>query len=192
MESSLLSLGWQAVLSNRRVNTRLLIFPVLAALVIGSWICAVGSTNVLLNGNEIRGAVFLVFSALAAGLAGSIAVVPPRRKPRTRAAFPVSGGIMLWYCCALISLPQYLIGIPPKLLSVWISGPAFLYTFLTSYEVELPLIVFCGISCALLALVSRDFGPDHSTEDMLGYLVWSVCALRAFLLASWGPLSGVL
>lgn len=176
MKSSLVSLGWQAVLSNRRVRTRLLIFPVLAALVMGSWVCAVDNTNVLLNRNGIRGAVFLVFSALAAGLAGSIAVVPPKRKPRVRAAFPVSGGIILWYCCALISLPQYLIGIPSKLLSVWISGPAFLYTFIMSYEVELPLVVFCGISCAILALISRDFGPDRCTEDMLGYLVWFACA----------------
>jgi hypothetical protein len=191
MESSLLRLGCQAFLSNRRVNTRLLSFPVLAALVIGSWIGAVAGTNVLMNGNEIQGAVFLAFSALAAGLAGSIAVVPPERKPRTKAAFPVSGGIMLWYCCALISLPQYLIGIPPKLLSVWIRGPAFLYTFLTSYDIELPLIVFCGISCALLAFVSRDFGPDRSTEDLLGYLVWFVCAVRAFMLVRWGPVSGV-
>ena len=192
MESSSLRLGWRAFLSNRRVNTRLLIFPVLAALVIGSWIGAMDSTNVLLNGNEIQGAVFLVLSALAAGLAGSIAVVPPGRRPRTRAAFPVSGGIMLWYCCALISLPQYLIGIPPKLLSVWISGPAFLYTFLTSYDIELPLVVFCGVACAVLALVSRDFGPDCNTEDLLGFLVWFVCAVRAFLLVRWGPLGGVL
>ena len=225
MKSSLLGLGWQALVSNPRVKIRLLISPVLAALVIGNWICAMGTTNVLLNGNEIRGAVFLVYSALAAGFAGSIAVVPPgcrwtilrgrafrrtpassgsgraspsrnyakplRKKPGVRAAFPVSGGILLWYCCAFISLPQYLFGIPPKLLSVWVVGPAFLYTIITSYEVEFPLLVLCGGSCALLDFLSRGFGADRSTEEVLGYLVWFFCAVRAVLLVSWGPLSGL-
>jgi hypothetical protein len=189
---SLLNLSWRAVLSDRRVCARLLIFPVLAAFVIGSWISALQSTNVFLSGNRIQGAVFLVFSALAAGLAGSIVIVPPRRKPRARASLPISAGVTLWYACALISLPQYIIGFPPELLSVWISGPAFLYTFLTSYSVELFTVVLVGASSILFAYVSREFAPVDRIEDRLGYLVWFLCALRALLLASWGPLSGIM
>ena len=95
------------------------------------------------------------------------------------------------FVALFISLPQYLFGIPPKLLSVWVVGPAFLYTIITSYEIELPLVVFCGGSCALLDFLSRGFVADRSTEEFLGYLVWFVCAVRAVLLVSWGPLSGL-
>jgi hypothetical protein len=192
MKSSLPNLSWRVVLSNPRVGTRLLVFPVLAAFVAGGWISVLQGTSVFLSGNKVRGAVFLVLSALAAGLAGSIVIIPPRRTPRARAAFPVSAGIVLWYCCALISLSQYIIGIPRELLSVWISGPAFLYTFLTSYSAELLIIVLLGASCALFAFVSREFAPNSGIEDLLGYLVWFVCALRALLLACWGPLNGLM
>jgi hypothetical protein len=190
--SSSPSAGWQVLLSNRRLSIRLLVVSVLAVLVVESWISAAKDTNVLVDGDEARGAVFVVFSAFAAGLAGSIAVVPPRIRPRPRAGFPVSGGILLWYCCAIISLPQYLIGIPPKLLSVWISGPAFLYTFLIAHVIEFPLLVICGFGGALVALLSRQFHYDGCVEDRLGYLVWFICTLRAVFLASWGPLNGAL
>ena len=192
MYSDLLDLNRRAVLSNKRVGARLLAFPILSAYVIASWISALHSTNVFLSGNKIHGAAFLVFSALAAGLAGSILIVPPRATRRARATFPVPGGIILWYCCALVSLPQYIIGIPPDLISVWISGPAFLYTFLTSYDVELLILIFLGVSCALFALISREFAPYCGIDDLLGYSVWFFCSLRALLLTWWGPLNSAI
>ena len=75
---------------------------------------------------------------------------------------------------------------------MWISGPAFLYTFLTSYSVELFIVVLIGASSFLFAYVSREFAPVNSIEDQLGYLVWFLCALRALLLASWGPLNWIM
>jgi hypothetical protein len=190
MATRLIELGWRSLKSNRRTSIRLLIFPVLAAFVSYRWVCAVGSANLLVSRNQFKGALFLVFSAIASGLAGSIAIVPPRRRPRTKATFPVSAGIILWCLCALICFPQYLIGVVPNKINVWIIGPAALYTFLSSYEIELPLILVCGVICLLIAFLTRDFRADSSGEDKFGYAVWLVCVARAGLLVGWGPLNG--
>ncbi len=128
-----------------------------------------------------------------AGLAGSIILIPPKRTTDVGPQFPMSPGIVLWYCSAVISIPQFLIGLPTFIgrpkdgIVPSVLGLAVIYTFLISYLGDFLLLVFRGVVCGCSRLCFRRFGRTLGADDWLGFAVWAISVSRAILLACWGP-----
>jgi hypothetical protein len=178
----------QLIQSHRRLACRLLAFPLLAALAILNWTETLHGTRLLPSGNKTQESFFLVFSALTTGLAISIVLVPPKLHHRTRPSLPVPPGLMVWYCCALLSVPEFLVGLLRELVPGWVSVSAAFFVFLASQWVAPILLSVCGATCMLLALRFREHRPGLNCEGAFGFAVWVVCLIRAFLLWWWGPL----
>jgi hypothetical protein len=179
-----------AARSDTRLPYRLLAFPLLAAIVSSNWARYPGGARLLLGGDKARVSIFLVFSSLVAGLALTIAVIPPRKlTQRTRPRVAVPPAVMLWYCCALVNLPQLLIGNAVRVVPAWMSGPATLYEFLLAYEVEVPALLFCGVVLICIDICFCKPRRGRASGRYFGFFVWSLCLARAFMLLLWGPLS---
>jgi hypothetical protein len=166
--------------SHRRLAFRLMVFPLLSSLAMRNWIASLQGAHLCRGGSELYESFLLVLSALTASLAVSIILVPPRLGHRTRPGLPVPPGLMLWYCCALLSTPALVIGISHAFLPKGING-WFFFVVLGS-QLAAPFVLSpCGAICIVLALCFREQRAGLRAEAACGFPVWVLCLMTSLV-----------